>query len=255
MEMTRPNPNPTHPGIQTPAATPARPKWLTWAVVAAVAVVAVVALGAAYLWFSGGSGQPSSAVTAPSLVLEPGDTRTMFHIDTEGSTARFIIHETLLGQPNPVVGETDQVAGEMLVDFDNPANSQLGAVRINIRTLKTDDEIRNRVIRGQVLQSERDEYEFAEFIPTQITNLPDTLTINQPVTFQIAGMLNLHGVTRNVTFDATVTPVDETRLTGTATAEVLYHDFNLSIPEAPGVADISDNVRLEIDFTALAMES
>jgi polyisoprenoid-binding protein YceI len=253
MEMTRPNP--THPGIQTPVSNPARPKWLTWAIIAVVVVVAVVTLGAAYLWFSGGSGQPSSAVTAPSLALQPGDTRTMFHIDSHESTVRFIIDETLLGKPNPVIGETDQVAGEMLVDFDNPANSQLGAVRINIRTLKTDDEIRNRVIRGQILQSERDEFEFAEFIPTQITNLPSELTINQPVTFQIAGMLSLHGVTRNVTFDATVTPLDETRLAGTATAEVPYRDFNMTIPEAPGVADISDNVRLEIDFTALAMES
>jgi polyisoprenoid-binding protein YceI len=253
MEMTRTNP--INPGFEPPVTKPARNKWLVWGALAAVLVVIAVALGGAYLWFSGGSGQPSSAVTAPSLMLEPGDTRTMFHIDADQSQVRFTIHETLLGQPNPVVGETDQVAGDLLVDFDNPANSQLGAIRINIRTLKTDDEIRNRVIRGQILQSERDEFEFAEFIPTTITNLPSALTVNEPVTFQIAGMLNLHGVTRNVTFDTTVTPVDETRLTGTATAEVLYRDFNLNIPEAPGVADISDNVRLEIDFTALAMES
>jgi polyisoprenoid-binding protein YceI len=253
MEMTRPNPTQTQSALQ-PAVQTVRPKWVTWAIIAAIAIVAVVTLGVAYIWFSGGSGQPSTEVTAPSLALQPGDTRTMFHIDADQSEVRFTIHETLLGQPNPVVGETDQVAGELLVDFANPANSQLGAIRINLRTLKTDDEIRNRVIRGQILQSERDEFEFAQFIPTTISNLPSELTVNQPITFQIAGMLNLHGVTRNVTFDATVTPVDETHLTGTAIAKVMYRDFNLNIPEAPGVADISDNVLLEIDFTARAME-
>ena len=39
-------------------------------------------------------------------------------------------------------------------------------------------------------------------------------------------MLNLHGVTRNVTFDVTVTPLDEAHLAGTAKAEVFYRDFN-----------------------------
>jgi polyisoprenoid-binding protein YceI len=222
-----------------------------------VALIGLLALigGAAYLWFSGGSGQASGDISAPALVLQPGDTRTLFHITSEKSEVRFTIDELLLGNPNPVVGKTSQVAGDLLVDFDHPANTQLGPIRINVRTLATDNEIRNRVLRSQILQSESDAYEFAEFVPNSLVNLPAQLTIGEPLTFQIAGRLTLHGVTRAVTFDATVTPVSQTVLQGTASAVVIYKDFNMNIPEAPGVANVSDEVHLEIDFTAQAMKS
>jgi polyisoprenoid-binding protein YceI len=208
--------------------------------------------GVAYIWFSGGSGQPSSEIAAPALALQPGDTRTIFHITSDKSEVRFTVDETLLGNPNPVIGKTRQIAGDLLVDFQNPANTQLGPIRINVRTLETDNEIRNRALRGQILQSENNAYEFAEFIPTALVNLPNQVTIAEPLAFQIAGKLTLHGVTRDVTFDASVTPLSKTSLEGTASAVVLYKDFNMSIPEAPGVANISDDVHLEIDFTALA---
>jgi predicted membrane GTPase involved in stress response len=44
--------------------------------------------------------------------------------------------------------------------------------------------------------------------------------------------------------------VSFTRLTGTAQASIRYKDFNIAIPEVPGVADISDEVQLAIDFVA-----
>src|SRR5690349_8061835 len=128
------------------------------AILAVVGVIAAALVGA-YIWFSGGSGQASTPITAPVLVLEPNDTRSLLHISADESEVRFIIDETLLGNPKTVIGVTDQVAGDMLVDFANPAHSQLGAIRINARTLATDNEIRNRALRGQILQSERDEYE------------------------------------------------------------------------------------------------
>jgi len=57
-------------------------------------------------------------------------------------------------------------------------------------------------------------------------------------------------VTREVTFDVTLTPVSETRLEGTATSTIRYADFGLSIPRVPSVASVADEVRLEIDFVA-----
>lgn len=241
---------------QKPITTNSQPRpWLWLAVIAAVIAAVVVAVGvtgAAYIWFSGGSGSPSSEVTAPVLTLRDGDTRTRFHITSEASEARFIIDETLLDQPKTVVGATNQVAGELLVDFDHPANTQVGAIRINVRTLETDNEFRNRALRGQILQADRDEFEFAQFIPTALTNLPEQITLGQPVTFQIQGQLSLHGVSRNVVFDATVTPLSETQLEGLAQATVSYRDFGMNIPEAPGVANVSEDVQLEIEFLAEA---
>lgn len=219
-----------------------------------LAVIALTISAAAYIWFSGGSGQASRAISAPSLALEPDDTRTLFRIAPDESEVRFVIEETLLGNPKTVVGATDEVTGDLLIDFDNPANSTVGIIRVNVRTLETDNEFRTRALRGQILQADRPEFEFAEFTPTALVGLPDSLSIGEPLTFQIVGDLTIHGVTREVTFDAVVTPVSQTRLEGTAQATVLYQEFGMSIPEAPGVANVSDEVRLEIDFEALARD-
>lgn len=219
-----------------------------------LAVIALTITAAAYIWFSGGSGQASTAISAPSLALESGDTRTLFRIAPGESEVRFVIDETLLGNPKSVVGATDEVTGDLLVDFENPENSIVGIIRVNVRTLETDNEFRTRALRGQILQADRAEFEFAEFTPTALIGLSDHLTTGEPLTFQIVGDLTVHGVTREVTFDALVTPVSQTHLEGTAQATVLYQDFGMSIPEAPGVANVSDELRLEIDFEALARD-
>lgn len=227
-----------------------RRKWLWISAIIAVVLVGALVMGAAYIWFSGGSGQPSATTAAPALLLQPGDTRTLFHIQSEESEVRFVIDETLLGNPKTVVGSTDEVAGDLLVDFQNPANSQLGALRINVRTLETDNEFRTRALRGQILQAERAEFEFAEFTPTALNGLPDTVTIGEPLDFQISGDFTVHGVTREVVFDATITFISDTRLEGSAKSTVMYQDFGMTIPEAPGVANVSEEVQLEIDFVA-----
>ncbi|MEP7293234.1 MAG: YceI family protein, partial [Chloroflexota bacterium] len=141
------------------------------------------------------------------------------------------------------------------VDFDNPGNTQVGTIRINLRTLETDNDFRTRALRGQILQAEQAEFEFAEFAPTALIDLPDTITLGQPFSFQIRGSLTVHGVTREATFDATLTPLGDNQLEGSAQTSVLYQDFGMSIPTAPGVANVSNEVQLEIDFTAEAVRS
>jgi polyisoprenoid-binding protein YceI len=218
-------------------------------------VVLLIIGGVAYIWFSGGSGEASAETTAPALLLQPGDTRTMLHLVPAESEVRFSIDEVLLENPKTVVGTTHDVAGDLLVDFKNPANSQMGTIRINVRTLETDNEFRNRALRGQILQAEQSEFEFAEFVPTQLLGLPNTVVMGTPFAFQVKGRLTVHGVTHDVSFEATITPVSDTKITGTAQTTVLYQDFGMNIPEAPGVANVSDEVKLEIDFVAEAASS
>jgi polyisoprenoid-binding protein YceI len=231
-----------------------RRKWWIAIMIVAVLMLALLAIGAAYIWFSGGSGQPSSTTSAPALVLQPDDTRALFQIRADESEARFIIDETLLGNPKTVVGSTNEVAGDLLVDFANPTNSRLGMIRINVRTLETDNEFRTRALRGQILQADRAEFEFAEFAPTALVGLPDNVTVGEPFDFQIKGNLTVHGVTREITFNATLIPVSEARLEGNAWTTVMYQDFGMTIPEASGVANVADEVRLEIDFVATTAE-
>jgi len=46
-----------------------------------------------------------------------------------------------------------------------------------------------------------------------------------------------------------------TRLTGTATTVVNRGDYNLTIPSVPNVANVGEDVTLEIDFVAEAASS
>jgi hypothetical protein len=43
----------------------------------------------------------------------------------------------------------------------------------------------------------------------------------------------------------------ENELSGTAKAQVLRSTFNLQIPSVPSVADVTDEVALELEFTAV----
>jgi polyisoprenoid-binding protein YceI len=208
-------------------------------------------IGLAYIWFSGGDGNASRPLAATSLTLKPGDTRTLFHLTQDESEARFIINEILLGSPKTVIGTTQQVAGEMLVDFNQPENTQVGMFQVNLRTLATDNEIRNRALRGQILQADKPENEIAEFVPSELVGLPSHIVEGQTLEFQMIGDLRLHGVTREVTFDVRLENVTKSRLEGIASTTVKHSDFGITIPEAAGVAGISDEVKLEIGLVAL----
>ncbi len=185
---------------------------------------------------------PESAASASDL--------TVFGIVADDSEVRFILNEMLRGSPNEVRGTTSLIAGQIGVDFANPQNSQVGEIRIDARDLSTDNEMRNRAIRSAILQSAQDQYEFISFKPTSLDGLPASVTLGEAFEFQVTGDLTIRDITNPVTFDVTVTPVSETRIEGTATATVQRSDYGLTIPNVPGVADVDEAVRLEIDFVA-----
>jgi polyisoprenoid-binding protein YceI len=148
------------------------------------------------------------------------------------------------------------VGGQIFVNFDDPQASQIGTIRINMRTLTTDNEFRNRALRGEILLTSQDQYEFSDFVPTEITGLPESVTIGEAFSFTITGTLQLRGTPQPVTFDVTVTPVSEDRLEGTATSIINYEELGVNIPSVPpSVANIGEEVTLNINFVATAADS
>ncbi len=200
--------------------------------------------------------QPTAeATTAAESTTEaaaPAQELAVFDIDPEQSEVRFILDEDLRGERVTVVGATNQIAGQIAVDFAAPAASEVGVIRINVRSLATDNEFRNRAIRGQILQSSQDQFEFAQFTPTEISGLPESVTMGEAFSFQITGDLQLRDITNTVTFEVTVTPVSETRLEGSAATVVTRESYGLTIPSVPGVANVEEEVEIEIDFVAVA---
>ena len=218
----------------------------------AVAVIVGGIVGAIYIFGAGGTktGAASGTVTVPTLV--PTDGATLFTIDGSASKATFTIDEVLFGNPNTVVGETNKVAGQILVNAQDTSKSQVGEIKIDVSTLVTDNDLRNRTLHGRILETDTSANQYATFVAKSITGLPESITVGQQVSFKLTGDLTIHQVTKTVTFDAKVTVVSEKQITGTASTSVKYSDFGISIPDVPSVTSVGDTVKLALGFTANA---
>lgn len=199
---------------------------------------------------------PAEATATPVVeTAASGDVtaRALYRISQEDSQVRFLIDEVFSGLPNTVIATTRRVAGDIIVDFANPPASQLGTIAINARTFRTDQEFRDDSIRGHILET--DTHEFINFVPTALQGLPaEPVSTGSTVEFQIVGDLTVKGVTRSITFDATVTLSDEARIEGLARAQVVYQDFDITIRTPPLVTEVKDEVILEIEFVALRVD-
>jgi polyisoprenoid-binding protein YceI len=171
---------------------------------------------------------------------------TTYQISQDESQVRFNIFELLRGQPKDVIGTSNQVAGEAVVDLNDLSSAQLGEIVINARTLETDDSRRNQAIRNRILFT--DQYEFINFSPTQVSGLSGSAEPGQSYNFQVAGDLTIKDVTKPVTFDVTVTVETPERLAGSAKTTIALNDFNLTVPSVPFVANVGETMALEIDF-------
>jgi polyisoprenoid-binding protein YceI len=193
------------------------------------------------------------AATALAGTASPSSGLPVFQISQTDSKAQFTISEVLMGQPNNVVGVTNQVSGQIGVNFSDLSTAQVGEIKIDARTLATDSNQRNRMIQNRILNTSN--FEYVTFTPTQISGLSGSATIGQSLQFQIAGDLTIQGVTQPVTFDVTAQAVSNSQISGTATATLQRSDFNLQIPSVPQVANVGAQVTLEIDFVANAVSS
>jgi polyisoprenoid-binding protein YceI len=151
-----------------------------------------------------------------------------------------------------VIGRTTQVGGDIVINFENPRSSAIGTIRVNARSLTTDDEMRNRAIRSTILRSSSAEFEFIDFTPTSISGLPESITLGETYTLEITGDLLMLGQSHPATFTAEVSIESESRISGRASTTVSYGDWGIPVPTAPGVANVEPEALLEIDFEAAA---
>ncbi len=193
---------------------------------------------------------PEADESAAEAETASSDGIIIFTIVPAESEVRFTLDELLSGLPTTVIGATDQVAGEIAIDPAAPANSQVGVILINARTFVTDNNFRNRAINNEILET--DEFEFVSFTPTAITGFPENPSIGETLEFQITGDLTIRDITQEITFDVSILAVSETRLEGSASAMVPRDDYDLQIPEVSRVADVDEEVLIEIDFVAVA---
>ena len=169
-------------------------------------------------------------------------------IVNEGTEARFMIDEVLRGEPKTVVGATDKVTGEIRVDLEDLSATEVGLITIEAGALKTDNNFRNGAIENFILQT--GSFPLITFSPTSIEGIPVEVAVGDSFTFNLSGDLTIRESTQLVTFSVNVTVPSETEIQGSAVTTVLRGDFGLTIPSVPQVASVSEEVFLELDFTA-----
>jgi polyisoprenoid-binding protein YceI len=203
---------------------------------------------------------PTSGPVLPAETAEveaatelPSSALVTLQIVPEQSEVRFLIDEVLAGSSKTVVGTTTAVSGQVSGDFADPQGVLVGPIQVDLSTLRTDNNFRNRALHEAILQTGSEANRFATFQATAVEGLPDQVTFGTSYEVALTGDLTIHGVTRSVTFAAVVTPISGTRLEGTASVTLPTADFDVHVLRLPPqVASVGDLVTLQIDFVAEA---
>lgn len=197
---------------------------------------------------------PTAEPTQPATLASaepPAGTGGNGWLLTGESEARFVIDEVLAGQDNTVVGVTQAVEGSFQLDPAAPKQATFDPIRIDLDTLATDDNRRNRALRQFILQSGQEQFRHAVFQIQSIDGLPAAIEVGQEYPLALAGDLTIHGVTLRVSFEGSASLVDADRIEGSFATTIAYADFDLTIPNVPLVASVEDTLELQFDFVAV----
>ncbi len=201
----------------------------------------------------------SAAVVADADPYPAPDAAGMrtFVIDPAASEASYTVEEEFLSGAVDnlgkilgdftAIGTTTEVAGQLTLSVEGAPAVAGGDFTVNIQSLSSDDDRRDKRIRERYLES--DTYPVAAFTITSVDGMPGTYEEGAEITFTMTGDLTIREETKSVTFDVTATLNGDT-LTGVATAQILMTDYGFDPPSIAGFLEASDEVLITITFTA-----
>ncbi len=214
-------------------------------------LVAVGLLIAGVVWLVAPDGDadrsPPVVVSAPEVV-PASESQRVFRIDPNRSTARYQAFEEFLdatvGSP---VGETSAIAGEVLIEPDDPEASRSGTIVVNVESLASDSPMRDSRLRKAYLESSTHpevEMRFGRFL-----DLPESFEEGVEYTLRLEGDLTVKGITALTVWDASLA-FEGARLSGSATTEVLMSTYGVGPISIAGLLKTRDEVVLSIDLVA-----
>jgi len=222
-----------------------------------VALIALLACGAP----AAGVGSAPAATTAPAATEAAAPAATAapasgssagadvlyLTLQPDGTQAGYKAHEQLANRnlPSDALGTTSNVTGTLAIRKDGTIVTDQSQFVLDMATLHSDSSMRDGYVRGNVLQTSK--YPKAVFVPSAAQGLPSPLPTSGDVTFKLSGNLTVHGVTKQVTWDAQG-KIAGSDLTGTATTAVVFEDFGMSPPRTMMVLSVEDNLVLTITF-------
>lgn len=164
-----------------------------------------------------------------------------------GTSASWRVRERLASFdfPNDAVGTTRDVGGAIVVGPDWQPVAKDSKITVNLTTLKSDRDMRDRYIQGRTLETDR--YPTAVLVPTQFLRMRTPLPDSGTFTFEIQGDLTIHGVTKPTTWLVTAVAKDG-GYAGDALARVTFEDFGMQQPRVRILLSIEDEINLDLKF-------
>ena len=209
----------------------------------AVSPMALSHVGLAYL------ATPTAQNAAVIAAHAPQQRVTRYVVTATGNEARYRVREQLarVDFPSDAVGKTNQVTGAIVIGADGRIVRDGSTFTVDLASIQSDNQRRDGFVRRNTLQT--DSFPKAVFVPTSAEGLPATLPATGETTFRLTGDLTIHGVTRPATWQVEATRNASGLVTGTATTNFRFADFNMTIPKVGMVLSVDDSITLEYDFT------
>ena len=210
----------------------------------------------AFLAACGGAAAPSATATpTPSTSTTPTAAASAATTSswTVGSASKAVVsvREQLVGVnlPSDAVLTATGADGSFALNADGTFSPD-SKISFDLRTLASDQRDRDQFIKQSTLQTSR--FPSATFVPTKTSGLAMPLAASGQFTFTLTGDLNIHGVTKEITFDVTASRTGG-QLTATATVQkpLTFEDFGMKAPSVPfRVVSVNDEIRLVVTLVA-----
>ncbi len=194
------------------------------------------------------AGTAIAADPASTIAATASSGATTYAINADQSQAKVTVNEKLAFLPSnsDAVLTTNAMQGQIVLGADGMP-SDGSKIQVDLRTLKSDQTMRDNYIRQTTLQS--DTYPLATFVITSADGLNGPLQNGQQAAFKLLGTMTIHGVTKPVTFDATATMNGGT-LTGTATTAFIFEDFGMTPSNKANIVTVNDLIHLQMTIAA-----
>jgi polyisoprenoid-binding protein YceI len=226
--------------------------------VAAAVVLLVVAAGAGWWFFIREDNElatespeiPADLVGNPTSSAGSGEVLT-FRIIPDRSEAAYYADEKLarLPLPSTAKGTTNDIEGDFHLTADgfdlHPENES--SFTVDLTTLTSDEAMRDRRVHNDALQTAQ--FPTATFVATGVSGVDTSAPVGSETTFQLTGMLDLHGVEKEVTWDVQARREGNV-MTALATVEFAFADFNITPPNIAGFVSVEDTVTLQVQVVA-----
>ncbi len=194
-------------------------------------------------------GTPSTTVASGAASTAGGG--QTFTILSDRSEAAYFADEKLASLPLPskASGKTSDITGSFHLTADglNLDPSTPSTFTVNLTTIKSDKSMRDSRVQSQGLETSK--YPTATFTATKVTGYDPSIAAGDEQSMQLIGMLDLHGVKKEVTWDLKARR-DAGVMTALATLKFNFADFNIAVLNIANFVSVEDAVTLQVQVVA-----